>query len=230
MENPRPKPLVEVHGEPLIALNAKRLIKCGIAELHVALHHRPDEVRAGLIPYLPQSLPVTWIVESKPLGTIGSISQLRAAGKTVISMNADLYTELELLELLAQHRTSGADITIATHESRLKLNLGEVICSADNRVTAYLEKPEKRFRIASGINVLEPKAVTLVVPDERLDFPELAMRALNSGLRVHAFAHETPWIDVNDLSALRAAERRERNQSGVFDAPVVPGGDFEPSE
>ena len=41
-----PKPLVEVGGRPLIVLAIQRLLRVGIREIHIALHHRADDAES----------------------------------------------------------------------------------------------------------------------------------------------------------------------------------------
>jgi mannose-1-phosphate guanylyltransferase len=203
-----PKPLVEVCGVPLLELALRHLASAGLIEVHVALRHeaaRIQEFLDELAPRLP-ALEVHTLVEDQPLGTIGAAHRLRDQGRTVLAVNADLVSAIDLAALLRQHREHGAHLTVATHDEHHRLRLGEVIVDPAGRVLDYLEKPVKSYRISSGTYAIEPDVLALVRPNEWLGFPALVQRALAAGLDVREAHHVEPWIDVNEAADLARAE------------------------
>lgn len=211
MDDPRPKPLVTVGGRALVERNAARLVATGVTEIWFALHHRADEIVAHLEANLPQVTRPTWVVETRPLGTIGALAKLtadeRGRGRTVIALNGDLFSGIDLAVLLERHRGEDADLTIATHEETHRLELGQVVSDERGAVTAYLEKPEKRFRISSGTYAIEPSIAETIADGEAIGIPDLVRRALDAGQRVLEHPDDRPWVDVNDSEDLERAER-----------------------
>jgi NDP-sugar pyrophosphorylase family protein len=202
-----PKPLVEVGGVPLIELALRRLCAAGVREIHVALRHeagRIGEFLARLAPSLALERLET-LLEDEPLGTIGSAWYLRNEGCTVLAVNADLLSAIDLELFLRHHREREAHLTIATHDEHHRLKLGEVVVATDGRVLDYLEKPVKSWRISSGTYALEPAVLELIQPREWLGFPALARRALEARLHVQEEHHREPWLDVNDALDLERA-------------------------
>lgn len=208
-----PKPLVDVGGMALAERAVRRLLDLGLDEVHVALHHRSHEVATYLrgVPELGDDR-LRWIREVEPLGTIGCLGRLRGTRRAVLAVNGDLFSDFDLGALLAEHRASGADLTVATHDEERRLQQGEIIHDGHGRVLGLSEKPTKRYRVASGAYVFEPAVVALVGERETLGAPDLVQRALRRGHDVREFHHSARWFDVNDARVLERARRSARAQ------------------
>ena len=214
-----PKPLARVLGLPLVELAVRRLHRAGLREVTLALGHGAEEVRAHLRDWRDAPLPIEVVLEPKPLGTLGALGLLPDDGRPVLVTNVDLVTASDPRELLEAFAMRRADLMLATRAEFRRLRFGEVLAGADGRVTDYLEKPEKSWRIAAGTSVVGPAARALLTPGERLDVPDLVRRALTRGLLVVAHADESAWVDVNDADDLRAAEELLRQQPARCGAP-----------
>ena len=55
------------------------------------------------------------IRENQQLGNIGSLSRIHPADHDILFIFADLVTNIDFVSILVDHRTSGADITLASH-------------------------------------------------------------------------------------------------------------------
>jgi hypothetical protein len=143
--------------------------------------------------------------EEKPLGTIGVAATFKGGAAAVLVLNGDNLIAIDLPALVNHHVRGDAAFTIATHQEAFRLPFGEVSI-ADGRVKTYIEKPERRIPISSGVYVLSQHAIDLLPPGQRTDVPWLVAQLLARGAPVLSFAHETPWIDVNDIASLERAE------------------------
>jgi NDP-sugar pyrophosphorylase family protein len=212
-----PKPLVHVAGVPLLQIVLRQLATAGARDVTIAVRHEAERIRSW-VAALPgeHGVAVHCLVEDEPLGTVGALWHLRGERRTVAVMNGDLLSGVDLPAMLAVHREREADLTIATHAEFHRLKLGEVMADPSHRVTAYVEKPVKEYRISSGIYLVEPAVLALLARPEWLGFPELASRAIAAGLRVYEHFHAEPWIDVNDASDLEQAEQLLRADPAAF--------------
>jgi len=202
-----PKPLVRVGGITLLELGLARLADAGVTEVHLALRHRAAEVLAAAQEAAAgRGLTLIPHQEEQPLGTIGAAFHLRGRDATVLAVNGDLVSAIDLGAFLARHRERRADLSIATHDEHVRLKLGEVVADGEGRVIDYREKPVKTFRISSGTYALEPAVVALVQRNTWTSIPDLVRRAVQSSALVVEDPHDAPWIDVNDALDLAAAE------------------------
>jgi NDP-sugar pyrophosphorylase family protein len=205
-----PKPLVPVAGVPLLERNIAMLLEAGFRELYVAVSDGSPAVghfvqTRGAELAAATNASLRCLIETEPLGNIGPAAELRSLSRPILVLFADNLISLDLAALVAHHVRGQAALTVATHLETFRIPYGE-IQSADGRVTAYLEKPERRIVVSSGTYVLAPEAVELLPQGQRTEIAWLVERLLARGARVLNFPHETCWIDVNDTSSLRRAE------------------------
>lgn len=203
-----PKPLVRVRGMPLLTLVLRQLRRHGVEDVHLALRHRAAEIEEHLArDGTPDFRSLRCHREQLPLGTAGALALLAAVPGDVLVVNADLLSGIDLGMLGRVHAERRADMTIATHWENRRLELGEVLVDGDERVTDYVEKPIKRYRISSGTYVVGRRVRELVGPAGWLPLPELVQRAIAARMRVVAHDHGAAWIDVNTSADLVVAER-----------------------
>jgi NDP-sugar pyrophosphorylase family protein len=201
-----PKPLVDLGGIPLIEIMIRQLLKVGFKDIRLALRHKAEMI----IDHLKAQTDINqdhlkYLIESEPLGTIGSLIQLKDVKRTVLVANGDLLSGVDLGVLLDFHRQEKADMTIATHTEYHRLTLGEVVADADHKVVDYLEKPVKEYRISSGIYLIEPPLLALIKEREWLQFPNLVKKAIEVKLSIREFYHTEPWLDINSEEDLATA-------------------------
>lgn len=212
-----PKPLVEVAGRPLIDMLLQQIWNLQINEVHVAVRSGARKIMDHLRHVSEQeNKEIHLIVEEVPLGTIGALAELKNRDESVLVMNGDLLSTIDLNALLHTHEASGADLTIATHFQHSRLELGEVSVDEELRVLDYLEKPVKRYRISSGVYVVGPRVLALFGATSWKPFPTLVHEAIQSGCRIQAHQHEEPWMDVNNESDLLAAQALHDGDPAAF--------------
>lgn len=201
-----PKPLVDLGGVPLIEIMIRQLLKAGFDDIRLALRHKADKIidHVKKLPDIDQDN-LRFLVEKEPLGTIGSLAQMKEVGCTVLVANGDLLSGLDLKSMLDFHKREGADMTIASHTEYHRLKLGELVSGPDYRVLDYLEKPVKSYRISSGIYLIEPPLLALCKEQEWMQFPNLVKTAIEVKLKILEYYHTEPWLDINNEADLEEA-------------------------
>ena len=112
----RPKALVELKGKPLLAYAIENMRQAGIRRIVVNVHHFAGQIEDFLRHY---SFPEGEILISDErdglLDTGGGLrkaSSLFTAGEDVLVHNVDIFSQINLKELMACHRQSKADATL----------------------------------------------------------------------------------------------------------------------
>jgi mannose-1-phosphate guanylyltransferase len=109
-----PKPLLPVHGQPLLGLTLRRLAAAGCEAVAVNLHHGAGRIR-GAFGGEYAGLPLTWSEEPRLLGTLGALEPLAgffAAADLALVVNGDSLCRWPLAELLRRHLATGALATL----------------------------------------------------------------------------------------------------------------------
>ena len=193
-----PKPLVPVGDVPIIELLMRRLALFGINDVTLTLGHMAELVKAYFEhrDALRRTTTLRYVVEEEPFGTAGSVRLVSGLDTTFFLMNGDLLTNLDFESLLRFHREKQALLTIATHQRRVKVDLGVLEFDSENRIVSYLEKPETTYYISMGIYVCEPAIVSYIQPGVYLDFPDLVLDLIRHEERIFAYPSDCLWLDI----------------------------------
>jgi len=192
------KALREVASRSLLDHNIEYLRSHGIFDITLAVNRCEHDLLAR-VAHLPL------IIEERPLGTIGSARNFAQNTETLVVLYVDNLTDLDLRAFVAYHCAQQAVLTIASHDEPFRIPFGELELDG-TRVLAYREKPIFPIPISSGLYVLSNRAIAAIGQEERIHAPELINRLISRGDHVAAFRHQAWWIDVNDETALAAAD------------------------
>lgn len=193
-----PKPLVPIGRYPIVEILIRQLVAEGIDEVALTVGYLAELIRAYFLqrPKLVEKAHLSYVSETRPTGTAGSLAFVPGLSETFLVMNGDVLTTLKFRDLVEYHRRCGGVLTIATHRKVVKIDLGVIREDTNNLVTDYLEKPELDYLVSMGIYVYEPKVLQYIEPDEHLDFPDLVLRLLRCGERVVTYHSEDLWLDI----------------------------------
>jgi mutator protein MutT len=216
-----PKPLVEVRGVALLERSLHRLCAAGVADITIAVPRAIPAVGAfargrGQLVAGAAGATLTVLEETTPLGTIGAAALARREGESLLVVNADNLTTLDLAAFAAAHVAGGGAMTVAAHRHALRLPYAELELEG-GRVVGCVEKPAHRFTVSSAVYALGRRALAELSPGARADAPDLVRRLLAAGARVDAYEHAAPWIDVNDAGGVAAAERLVAEHADAFE-------------
>lgn len=208
-----PKPLLAVAGVPMVERLLRQLLAAGVRDVTVITGWLGHKIEAHLrgLPDLPADLRMEFLVEQTPLGNAGALRLVAEGADAVLLTFGDLVTDLDYTRLLALHAERGADVTLTSHFESTRLRLGELQVSGDS-VTGYLEKPEKKYLICSGIAVFAPRVLHLIPPERPTGLSDVVMAAIRAGYTVTHWTHGAFWMDINAPEAWAEADALLRAQ------------------
>ena len=208
-----PKPLLPIGDRPILEIILNQLAGAGFHRVDLCVGHLGDLIRVyfseGTV--LPDDLELDWHWEpGDPLGTAGALRVVPGLDSTFLAMNGDILTTLDYGDLMAQHRESGAALTIAVQGRRVEIDLGVLELEGD-RVIAYDEKPALTYDVSMGIYAYEPRALAYLPSDGPCQFPELVQRLLAAGEHVAYYRSDADWFDIGTTGEYeRAVAELER--------------------
>jgi NDP-sugar pyrophosphorylase family protein len=199
----RPKSLVEVGGQPLVAYQVGRLARAGVERVIISCAlgqgEQFERELAGL------GADVVAAEEPERLGRGGGIkfaARERQEDGDVYALNGDELVEVDFEALLDRHRETGAAATVAV--ARPKSPFGVVDLGEDDVVEGFQEAGRIPYWVNCGIYVFSGEAVERL--PERGDHETTTFPELVAERRLHAFRHEGLWLTVNTPKELRTAE------------------------
>ena len=206
-----PKPLLPLGERPILEFILGHLRDSGFEEVILAVGYRADLFRAHFAEGSDFKLRIEYVIEDRALGTAGPLALVRSryrfgADESLLVLNGDILTSLDLRWLTAAHASGHFDLTVAVRESHQQLPFG-VVDTENGIVKAIVEKPIKSYTINGGIYVLRASVLDLLPPGAACDMPEFINLAIARGLRVGAYAFSDPWLAIEGPEQLcEAAE------------------------
>jgi NDP-sugar pyrophosphorylase family protein len=151
----RPKPMLEIFGEPILGYNLAMLAAGGFDDVVVNLHYLPEVVRAYAGDGARWGLRVTYSEERDLRGTAGALVPLaeRFGGETFGIVFGDNLNDLDLGDMLARHRERDSLATIAVWHRDDVSQSGVVELDARDRVLRFIEKPAPGTTLSHLVNV-----------------------------------------------------------------------------
>ncbi|HEY2408462.1 MAG TPA: sugar phosphate nucleotidyltransferase [Polyangiaceae bacterium] len=201
-----PKPLVPIGDKPIIEIVLKQLARAGVTEATVSVGHLAELMIAFLGDGQRLGLPVRYVREDKPLGTIGPLKLVESLPENFLLMNGDVLTDLDYANFFREHVASGARVSISAFKKKVNVDLGVLVSEPSGKVTDYIEKPTYSYDVSMGVYALN-KTVLQHIPDQQyFDFPMLIKVLLAQGEPVRAVPFEGIWLDIGRPSDYEDAQ------------------------
>jgi len=135
-----PKPLVPVCGYPPIRFALSALVRAGLTDVVVNLHHHGDMIRAALGDGSAFGAAVTYSPEVELLGTGGGLAHARPllGPGPVLAMNAKVVADVDLQAVVQAHLASGADATLVLRDDPRAREWGPIAADQTGRIVSIL--------------------------------------------------------------------------------------------
>jgi NDP-sugar pyrophosphorylase family protein len=206
-----PKPVVPVVNRPFLEYQIESLRAAGIGDVTLSLNYQPDKIEDILGDGRHLGALLSYTTEPRPMGTAGAYKYAaKEARETIIVFNGDILTNIDLKQVIAQHKERRAEATIVLTPVENPAAYGLVETDGGGEVLRFLEKPgaDELDKLATnninaGIYVLEPSVLEKVPEGQNFSFEyQLFPDLLANNSRFFAFiAAESYWLDIGTPAA-----------------------------
>jgi mannose-1-phosphate guanylyltransferase len=227
----RPKHVLPVGGVPFLAHQLSKLAAAGVDSVVLATSYHADAFRPVFGDGSAYGLRLTYVRESRPLGTGGAIrNAVHALGsdpdQPVLVLNGDQLSGHDLSSQLARFAATDADVVLHLVRVADPRAYGCVPTAEDGTVLGFSEKSQNPVsdQVNAGCyvfrrRVIDTIPVDTVVSVERQTFPGLVA----SGHRVVGHVDAAYWTDVGTPALLVSASCDLVR--GVVSSPAAPRTD-----
>lgn len=191
-----PKPLMPIENRPILEIVIMQLRNYGVEKITLAVGYLAELIEAYFGDGSRFGVHIGYLREKTPLGTAGPLAFLPNQTESVLVLNGDILTTLNFRDLMAFHNEKKAIATIAVCQRHVDVDFGVVEVDSSSQVRGYTEKPRLNYNVSMGVNVLHPGALSLIVPGEKLDIPELMKRMIERSAKVVAYLTKDFWLDI----------------------------------
>jgi NDP-sugar pyrophosphorylase family protein len=213
-----PKALAVINGKTLLQRNIEYLQQYDIRDVVVNVHHFPDQIIDEIEKNDGWGSTVTISDEADALLETGG-GLLRAKHllfrDTILTLNVDILTEINLKHFLAHHQQESSLITVAVSDRKTSRYL---LFSKYNRLVGWRNKNTGEERIVievkdmfekaySGLAIFQPEALDLLPLRGKFSLID-AYLALAPQNKIAAYDHSGErLIDVGKPESVAAAEQ-----------------------
>lgn len=200
-----PKPLLPVHGRPILEFILERAKVEGFRRIFLAINYLGHMIEDRFGDGHALGIEIEYLREDMPLGTAGALGLLNVLPEEpILVTNGDVLTDVRYGEMLDFHCYHQAAATMAVRQYEWQNPFG-VVRSQGVDIVEFEEKPITRSHINAGIYALEPRAISLIGKDEFCDMPTLFGRLQDNSERTIVFPVHEPWLDVGRPGDLEQA-------------------------
>jgi mannose-1-phosphate guanylyltransferase len=171
----RPKPMLPIGGRPVLEHLVALVRHYGVTEIAINLHYKPEVIVQHLGDGASFGVSITYSPEQRLLGSAGAAKQLEwFLTEAFLLLYGDVLTDLDLAELVEQHRARRPLATIALYEAADPGRCGIAELAADRRVVRFVENPGPDAAFSNlanaGVYVLEPEILRFIPSGQPFDF------------------------------------------------------------
>jgi NDP-sugar pyrophosphorylase family protein len=209
-----PKPIVPILNRPFLTYQIDLLRKAGITDITLSLSYQPDKIEDVLGDGSEFGVKLRFVTEPSALGTAGAVRYaIEMASETVLVLNGDILTDLDLSKVLRAHAERDAQITIALARVEDPTKYGLVAMDPNGSIESFVEKPKdgtyegSTNTINAGIYILEPAALGLIPKGVNSSFEyDVFPIALEKGFAFSGYVLEDNyWQDIGTPQSYLAA-------------------------
>jgi NDP-sugar pyrophosphorylase family protein len=200
-----PKPLMPLSDRPILDVVLSQLGRQGVTSISISVGHMGSLIETWVRHQADYGLPIEFVYEDHPLGTAGALANVERPESTFLALNGDILTDLPFARLAEHNARHGAIATMAVKERVVNVQYGVVHAHDDGRVERLEEKPQLAYTVSMGVYAMEPQIIDLIEPGERIDFPDLILRAIEHGHDVQTYRHADYWRDIGNREDYEAA-------------------------
>ena len=197
-----PKSMVPVLNKPFMEHTIAYLKQFGIEDVILTLNYLPEVIQNYFGDGSKFGVRLTYCVENSPMGTAGAVKNAEEYLNGIsIILNGDIFTDLNIADMITFHRRKKAKITIALKWVDDISGFGVVETDSDQRVKQFIEKPSPGEAttnwINAGIYILEPEVLGHVPTNSHYMFEKgLFPLLLKLGEPVYGYPFSGYWLDM----------------------------------
>lgn len=204
----RLKPLTKVLPKPLMPLGNKTLIEhvinkfldCGLTDFNLTTNYK-SQTLISFFKELKPSYKVKFLIERKPLGTIGGVKKIKSLKENVFVTNCDTIIKENYNNIIDEHIKKKNQLTLIVANKQIRLPYGVCKKNRDGSIYQLTEKPHYNFMVNTGFYLINKNILKYIPTNSKYDTTDLIQNLIQNKLKLGAYViNEKKWIDVGQLN------------------------------
>ncbi|MEY4934854.1 MAG: hypothetical protein RIS64_1213 [Bacteroidota bacterium] len=215
-----PKALVEVGGISLLEINIRRLIKFGVTDIIINVHHFAEQIEAFIAAQKSFGINISLSDErEKLLDTGGGLKKaawfFEKFKEPFFVCNADVLSTIDLQMLMNYHLSQKAIATYAVrqretsrymlHDAEMQLYGWANVKTGDLKISRKAQQLQLKMYAFSTYQVLEPKIFKYMPNNDVFSMIDLYLEVARKQTVLGWLHEKDVWIDVGKPQAIEIA-------------------------
>ena len=206
-----PKPLLKIGKKPIIEYNIDLLASQQIKQINISVNYLKEQIIEHFKENNKHQIDFNFIIESKPLGTIGSLKLMKHLNKDyVLVMNADLLTNINFEALFNDFLIKKGDALIVTIPYYVEIP-HDVIETKEGLVTQLKAKHSYSYNLNAGIYLLKKECINFIPENTFFDATDLIEVLLKKGKKITNYPISEYWLDIGKPEDFKKAQEDIKN-------------------
>ena len=213
-----PKPLLPMNHLRLIEIALLKLAHQGFQRVVINVHYIARSIMDFLGDGSRYSVEILYSQETHLLDTGGGIAQAEPyfRGETILTLNADVISDIDFQALYRYHVQRQALATMAVFPSGNNQNYRLVIYDAQYRLRGFLPRRNplptgSQTGIFMGYAILSPAARAYLKPRPQSIIDAFYLPALQNEEPLFVYPFQGKWYDVGDKSSYLSIRQQIQN-------------------
>ena len=201
-----PKPMLLLGKKPILEHLIDWNKKNGVKSIVLCVSHLRNTIEDYFEDGKRFGVNIEYAISNKPLATAG---QLKTAEEfiddTFVCMYGDSIFNFSLRNMIKQHKTKKAFVTMGLNEYKTNLEYGVIDTSKTGKVLSWEEKPEIKANVNMGCYVMEPNVFSLIPKNKPYGMDDVIKRAMSKKKLVTGFITKNGFTDIGNKESYKEA-------------------------
>ena len=204
-----PKPMLPLGKKPILEHLIDWNKKNGIKSIVLCVSYLRENIENYFKDGEKFGVNIEYAISNKPLATAG---QLKTAEEfiddTFVCMYGDSIFDFSLRNMIKQHKTKKAFVTMGLNEYKTNLEYGVINTSKTGKVLSWEEKPEIKANINIGCYVMEPNVLKYIPKNKPYGMDDVIKKAMNKKKLVNGFVTKKSFTDIGNKESYNQANQK----------------------
>jgi len=201
-----PKPLLKVGSKPIIEHNVDRLDAYGIDNIWISINYLGHQLESYFSDGSSRGIKINYVKEKDQLGTLGSVTLVDDfIHDTVLVMNSDLLTTIDLEDFYRCFKEEKADMAVASVP--YTVNVPYAIMEVEgSQVRSLKEKPTYTYYSNAGIYLIKKSILDKLPKNKFLNATDLMEQLISDKNKLVYYPILGYWLDIGQHEDYKKAQ------------------------
>ena len=201
-----PKPLLIIGNKPIMEHGIDRMVEFGIDQIQISVNYLGEKIKNYFGNGTNKNISISYIEEKEKMGTIGSLSLANEfLNDTVLVMNSDLLTNIDLEEFYLEFESKNADMAVACIPFTVNIPYA-ILDTMNENVIALKEKPNLTYQSNGGIYLIKKEILKMIPKNQHFNATDLIETLIAANKKVIYYSILGYWLDIGKMDDFRKAQ------------------------